>query len=174
MLLANLSLFPSFRTAGDVVAVGKAKKYDLTLKEGNTVLYSKFGLGVIDVQVQGQEYAILFERDCIGVLPRSNASVDDIKDIQPLGDRVLIQVDSAEEETAGGVLLTDSGQEKPTTGVVKAVGPGKLNEETGEVADMKIKVGDHVSFFKWAGDSVDTPAGETFNIINESDVLCKM
>ena len=159
---------------GDVVAVGKAKKYDLTLKDGDTVLYSKFGLGVTDVSVQGQEYAILFERDCIGIMPRSNASVDDIKDIKPLGDRVLIQVDSAEEETVGGVLLTDSGQEKPTTGVVKAVGPGRLDEETGKVAQMKVKVGDKVSFFKWAGDAVDTPAGETFNIINESDVLCKL
>ena len=156
------------------MAVGKGKNYDLTLKAGNTVLYSKFGLGVTDVIVKGQEYAILFERDCIGIMPRSNASVDDIKDIKPLGDRVLIQVDAAQEETAGGVLLTDDGQEKPTTGVVKALGPGRLNEETGEVSQMKLKVGDKVSFFKWAGDAVDTPAGDTFNIINESDVLCKL
>ena len=84
------------------------------------------------------------------------------------------KVDAAEEETAGGVLLTDDGQEKPTTGVVMAIGPGKVNEETGEVSEMKLKVGDKVSFFKWAGDAVDTPAGDTFNIVNESDVLCKL
>merc|ERR1711934_49355 len=161
-------------TSGDVVAVGTAKHHDLTLKEGNTVLYSKFGLGVVDVSMAGTEYAILFERDCIGIMPRSNASVDDIKDIKPLGDRVLIKVDAAEEETAGGVLLTDDGQEKPTTGVVMAIGPGKVNEETGEVSEMKLKVGDKVSFFKWAGDAVDTPAGDTFNIVNESDALCKL
>ena len=79
-------------TSGDVVAVGTAKHHDLTLKEGNTVLYSKFGLGVVDVSMAGTEYAILYERDCIGIMPRSNASVDDIKDIKPLGDRVLIKV----------------------------------------------------------------------------------
>jgi len=55
-----------------------------------------------------------------------------------------------------------------------AIGPGKVNEETGEVSEMKLKVGDKVSFFKWAGDAVDTPAGDTFNIVNESDVLCKL
>ena len=81
--------------------MGKGKNYSLTLKEGDTVLYSKFGLGVTDVELQGQEYAILFERDCIGIMPSSNSTVEDIKDIKPLGDRVLIQVDSAAEESAG-------------------------------------------------------------------------
>ncbi len=75
---------------------------------------------------------------------------------------------------AGGVLLTDTAKEKPTTGEVLAVGPGKLNEETGEVAPMKLKVGDKVSFFKWAGDAIDTPSGAAYNVVNESDVLCKL
>merc|ERR1711907_233637 len=44
-------------TSGDVVAVGTAKHYDLTLKEGNTVLYSKFGLGVVDVSMAGTEFS---------------------------------------------------------------------------------------------------------------------
>ena len=103
---------------------------------------------------------------------RSNASVNDIKDIKPLGDRILIKVDAAQEETAGGVLLTDSGQEKPTMGVVAAVGPGRLDEESGEVTACKLQVGQRVSFFKWAGDAVDTPDGDTFNVISETDVLC--
>lgn len=161
-------------TSGDVVAVGKGKNFDLTLKEGDTVLYSKFGLGVLDIALQGTEYAILFERDCMGIMPHSNASVDDIKDIKPLGDRVLIKVDTAAEESEGGVLLTDSAKEKPMSGQVLAVGPGRLDEITGEVGSMNLKVGDHVTFFKWAGDSVETPAGDTYNIISETDVLCKM
>jgi len=160
-------------TSGDVVSVGKGgKKFDLTLKEGDTVLYSKFGLGVIDVEVAGVEYAILNERDCMGIMPRSNASVEDIGEIKPLGDRVLIKVDTAAEESAGGVLLTDSAKEKPMSGQVMAVGPGKLDENTGEVHSMKLKPGDRVTFFKWAGDAVETPAGLSYNILNESDVLC--
>jgi len=159
-------------TSGDVVSVGKGKKFDLTLKEGDTVLYSKFGLGVVDIEVAGVEYAILNERDCMGIMPRSNASVDDIGEIKPLGDRVLIKVDTAAEESAGGVLLTDSAKEKPMSGEVLAVGPGRLDENTGEVHSMKLKPGDRVTFFKWAGDAVETPAGDSYNILNESDVLC--
>jgi chaperonin GroES len=160
-------------TSGDVVSVGKGgKKFDLTLKEGDTVLYSKFGLGVIDVEVAGVEYAILNERDCMGIMPRSNASVEDIGEIKPLGDRVLIKVDTAAEESAGGVLLTDSAKEKPMSGQVMAVGPGRLDENTGKVHSMKLKPGDRVTFFKWAGDAVETPAGLSYNILNESDVLC--
>ena len=86
---------------GDVIAVGKGKNYSLTLKEGDTVLYSKFGLGVVDIEMKGQEYAILFERDCMGIMPSSDATVDDIKDLSPLGDRLVIKVDSVEDETAG-------------------------------------------------------------------------
>jgi len=159
-------------TSGDVVAVGKAKNFDLTLKEGDTVLYSKFGLGVTDIEMAGVEYAILNERDCMGIMPRSNASVDDIGEIKPLGDRVLIKVDTAAEESAGGVLLTDSAKEKPMSGQVMAVGPGRVDEMTGEVSAMKLKPGDKVTFFKWAGDAVETPAGDTFNILSETDVLC--
>merc|ERR1712174_28497 len=147
-------------TSGDVVAVGKAKNFDLTLKEGDTVLYSKFGLGVTDIEMAGVEYAIL------------NARVDDIGEIKPLGDRVLIKVDTAAEESAGGVLLTDSAKEKPMSGQVMAVGPGRVDEMTGEVSAMKLKPGDKVTFFKWAGDAVETPAGDTFNILSETDVLC--
>eukprot|EP00205_Picochlorum_sp_RCC944_P006507 CAMPEP_0182617920 /NCGR_PEP_ID=MMETSP1330-20130603/43836_1 /TAXON_ID=464278 /ORGANISM="Picochlorum sp., Strain RCC944" /LENGTH=224 /DNA_ID=CAMNT_0024838083 /DNA_START=39 /DNA_END=710 /DNA_ORIENTATION=- len=143
-------------TSGDVIAVGKGKNYSLTLKEGDTVLYSKFGLGVVDIEMKGQEYAILFERDCMGIMPSSDATVDDIKDLSPLGDRLVIKVDSVEDETAGGVLLTEGATEKPTTGEVVAVGPGRLDEITGEVTKNKLKVGERVNFFKWAGDAIDT------------------
>lgn len=157
---------------GDVIAVGKGKNYSLTLKEGDTVLYSKFGLGVVDIEMKGQEYAILFERDCMGIMPSSDATVDDIKDLSPLGDRLVIKVDSVEDETAGGVLLTEGATEKPTTGEVVAVGPGRLDEITGEVTKNKLKVGERVNFFKWAGDAIDTTSGETYNIISEKKERC--
>jgi len=161
-------------TSGDVVAVGRGAKHELVLKEGETVLYSKFGIGVTDVAMRGEEYALLFERDCLGIMPRSDSTVEDVAEIKPLGDRVLIRVDDAEDETSGGVILTDTAKEKPMTGEVMAVGTGKVNEVTGETSECKLKVGEKILFFKWAGDAVTTSAGTTYNIISESDILCRL
>ena len=38
--------------------------------------------------------------------------------IRPLGDRVLVQRVSAEDKTAGGILLPESAKEKPKEGKV--------------------------------------------------------
>ncbi|NIO42683.1 MAG: co-chaperone GroES, partial [Burkholderiales bacterium] len=48
--------------------------------------------------------------------------------LQPLGDRVLVKRDEADEHTSGGILLPDSAKEKLNRGVVVAVGDGKLND----------------------------------------------
>ena len=72
------------------------------------------------------------------------------------------------------MILTDSAKEKPMAGEILAVGAGRVDEKTGEVTPVKLQVGDRVSFFKYAGDSVETAAGDAYNIISETDVLCKM
>ena len=81
---------------GDVVALGDgqvgAQKRDFQLQVGNTVLYNKFGLGVTDVEIQGVEHMLIKEDDCIGTMPRSGATADDIPELRPLGDRILIKV----------------------------------------------------------------------------------
>jgi len=85
-----------FQLAGDIVAVGDGKVGELIqefyLQPGQTVLYSKFGIGVTDLLVQGEEHCLIREDDCIGVLPKSGATADDIPHLQPNGDRVLLKV----------------------------------------------------------------------------------
>jgi chaperonin GroES len=65
-------------TSGDVVAVGDGqvgtKQHSFTLKGGETVLYSKFGIGVTELEVQGQMHILLREDDIIGIMPRPNAT----------------------------------------------------------------------------------------------------
>ena len=68
------------------------QKRDFQLQVGNTVLYNKFGLGVTDVEIQGVEHMLIKEDDCIGIMPRSGATADDIPELKPLGDRILVQV----------------------------------------------------------------------------------
>ena len=47
---------------------------------------------------------------------------------RPLHDRVLVKRIEAEEKTAGGIILVDSAQEKPSQGDVLAVGNGRFRQ----------------------------------------------
>ena len=49
--------------------------------------------------------------------------------LQPIGDRVVVQRQSAESSTAGGILLPDTAKNKPQKGKVLAVGPGKPSKD---------------------------------------------
>lgn len=48
-----------------------------------------------------------------GTLPRSSAIADDIPELQPLADRVLVEVEDTADVTIGGVVLPDSAKERP-------------------------------------------------------------
>lgn len=95
-----------------------------------------------------------------------------MKNIKPLGNRILVQRAKA-ATTKGGILLPDSAQEKPKEGTVIAVGPGKTNDqETHE--PMNVKVGDRVLFSSYAGTEVKGIEGksdEELLILSEDDVL---
>lgn len=75
--------------------------------------------------MNGAMYALIREDDCIGVMPRSGAHADDIPELRPLGDRVLIKVTETADVTVGGVVLTEASKERPLMGEVVRCGPGK-------------------------------------------------
>lgn len=85
----------------------------------------QFGIGVTDIEMNGEQYALIREEDCIGVMPNSRAHADDIPQMRPLGDRVLIKVQETSDETVGGVILTEASKERPLIGTIVRVGPGK-------------------------------------------------
>lgn len=89
--------------------------------------------------------------------------------IKPLEDRLVLKRSEAETTTAGGIILTESAQEKPQKGEVLAVGPGRVLE-SGKRAELDVKVGNIVYFGKYAGTEV-TVDGEEVIIMKESDVL---
>ncbi|MEO9887693.1 MAG: co-chaperone GroES [Balneola sp.] len=88
--------------------------------------------------------------------------------IKPLGDRVLVQADAAEEVTSSGLYIPDTAKEKPQQGTVIAVGAGKV--ENGTKVDMTVKKGDKVLYGKYAGTEV-TFDGEEYLIMRESDIV---
>ena len=90
--------------------------------------------------------------------------------LQPLGDRVIVQRDEAEEQTAGGIVLPDSAKEKVNRGKVIAVGPGKLTDD-GKRVEPTVKPGDHVLINKYGGDEVEIDEDTRYVIVRESDIL---
>ena len=94
-------------------------------------------------------------------------------DLQPLGDRLIVEVLEGEETTSSGIVLPDTAQEKPQRGRVLAVGPGARAESTGELIPLDVETGDEVIFSKYGGTEVKVGADELL-ILRESDVLAKV
>ena len=84
--------------------------------------------------------------------------------IQPLGDRVLVEPAPAEEKTSGGIIIPDTAKEKPQRGTVVAVGAGTPDNP------MTVKAGDHVLYGKYAGTELSYE-GKDYLIMRESDIL---
>lgn len=81
--------------------------------------------------------------------------------IKPLGKRIVIAQQEAEQRTAGGIIIPGSAQEKPLQGKVLAVGSSK---------DIEVKVGDLVIYGKYKGTMV-TLEGKEYLILDQDDVL---
>jgi chaperonin GroES len=93
-------------------------------------------------------------------------------DLQPLGDRLIVEVLEEEETTATGIVLPDTAKEKPQRGRVLAVGPGSRNDK-GELVPMDLATGDEIIFSKYGGTEVKLGTDE-YLILRESDVLAKV
>jgi len=88
---------------------------------------------------------------------------------RPLHDRVVVRRLTAEEKTAGGIIIPDTAKEKPMEGEVIAVGPGARNEQ-GQLVALEVKAGDKILFGKWSGTEVKLD-GEELLIMKESDIM---
>ena len=93
-------------------------------------------------------------------------------DLQPLGDRLIVEVLDEDEITVSGIVLPDTAKEKPQRGNVLAVGPGSRDED-GKYIKMDVEVGDEVIFSKYGGTEVRVGT-EEYLILRESDVLAKV
>ena len=93
-------------------------------------------------------------------------------DLQPLGDRIIVEILDEEATTASGIVLPDTAQEKPQRGKVLAVGPGPRDED-GKYVKMDVEVGDEVIFSKYGGTEIKVGDDDVL-ILRESDVLAKV
>jgi chaperonin GroES len=93
-------------------------------------------------------------------------------DLQPLGDRLIVEVLEEEEMTTSGIVLPDTAKEKPQRGRVLAVGPGGRNDK-GELVPMEVAERDEIIFSKYGGTEVKLGSDDVL-ILRESDVLAKV
>jgi chaperonin GroES len=93
-------------------------------------------------------------------------------DLQPLGDRLIVEVIEEEETTTSGIVLPDTAKEKPQRGRVLAVGPGPRDED-GKHIKMDVEKDDEVIFSKYGGTEIRIGMDDVL-ILRESDVLAKV
>lgn len=89
--------------------------------------------------------------------------------IKPLFSNVLIKPLEAEERTASGIILPDTVKEKPTVGLIMAIGEGHITPK-GDKEKMVVKVGDKVMYKKWGGNEVKV-GNEEWTIVEQKDIL---
>ncbi|MBC6403592.1 MAG: co-chaperone GroES [Hyphomonadaceae bacterium] len=88
---------------------------------------------------------------------------------RPLHDRVVVERVAEETKTAGGIIIPDTATEKPSEGIVRAVGEGNRDDDNKRVP-LDVEVGDRVLFGKWGGTEVKID-GKELLIMKESDIM---
>lgn len=91
--------------------------------------------------------------------------------MQMLHDKIAIEQDEAETETASGFVISVS-EEKTTSGIVFSAGPGTWSDK-GEFKKTTCKPGDRVIFSKAAAEGGETIEynGKTYLVIQEKDIF---
>ena len=89
--------------------------------------------------------------------------------VRPLADRILIRRTDKSEDMSGGIIIPDTAKEKPSEGVIEAVGPG-ARDESGKIVALDVKAGDRILFGKWSGTEVKLD-GKDLLIMKESDIM---
>ncbi len=89
--------------------------------------------------------------------------------VKPLGDRVLVEPVEEKEVKKGGIIIPDSAKEKPTEGVIRALGTGKKDDD-GKVQPFEVKIGDRVLISKYGGTEIKVD-GKEYKLLNADDIL---
>jgi chaperonin GroES len=89
--------------------------------------------------------------------------------VKPLGDRVLIEQVEEKETKKGGIIIPDTAKEKPSEGIIVALGTGKTDDAGKKVA-FEVKKGDRVLVSKYGGTEIKLD-GKEYKLMNVDDIL---
>jgi chaperonin GroES len=89
--------------------------------------------------------------------------------VRPLYDRVLVKRSEEETKTSKGLFLPETAKEKPLSGVVLAVGQGRLGDD-GVVRPLSVKEGDVILFGRYSGTEIKVD-GEDRLVLREDEIF---
>jgi chaperonin GroES len=89
--------------------------------------------------------------------------------VKPLGDRVLVEPVEEKEVKKGGIIIPETAKEKPTEGIIIALGTGKTDDNGKKVA-FEVKKGDRVLVSKYGGTEIKLD-GKEYKILSSDDIL---
>ena len=89
--------------------------------------------------------------------------------LQPIGDRVIIEVKAQAEKNIGGIVLAENAKQKPTEGKIVAVGTGRILDNGEKIAPV-VREGDVVMFDKYAGTKIEYDE-KSYLVMHENDLL---
>ena len=89
--------------------------------------------------------------------------------VKPLGDRLLVEPVEEKEVKKGGIIIPDTAKEKPTEGLIIALGTGKT-DDNGKKVPFEVKKGDRVLISKYGGTEIKLD-GKEYKILNSDDIL---
>jgi chaperonin GroES len=163
------------KTEGKVVSVGPGKTHHesgtiipMPIAPGEGVVYGKYDGTQIDLD--GARHILIRDDD---VLVKFTGDELTLEGADVTRDNVLVFVERKEQETEGGILIAKSSktENRPSTGTVVKVGPGRM-AANGELMAMEVEVGDMVKFRDFAGNEVNIGEKE-YSVVRMSDILAK-
>jgi chaperonin GroES len=89
--------------------------------------------------------------------------------IRPLYDRILVKRVEEETKSKGGLFLPEAAKEKPSEGIVLAIGHGKVGDN-GDIKPLTVQVGDRVMFGKYSGNEIKVDGDERL-ILREDEIF---
>lgn len=137
---------------------------------GDHVVMDELELEGEKIKYLGSPHRILPASRVLGTL---QGGVMSMSTFQPLGDRLLVKLPEAAEQTMSGIVLAGlEDGERPNQGVVMAVGPGARNAKA-ELNPMPVGPGDFVVFRKYAGEDIDFEDGAKYKVVPCGECLAK-
>jgi chaperonin GroES len=87
-----------------------------------------------------------------------------MKELQPINQHVLLELEAAQEKTASGIIIPDTAKEKPTFAKVVAISG---------IEDLEIAVGDVVFYKNFSGTEIEFE-GREYLMIPYADILGRL
>uniref|UniRef100_A0A7S4EQK1 20 kDa chaperonin, chloroplastic n=1 Tax=Pseudo-nitzschia australis TaxID=44445 RepID=A0A7S4EQK1_9STRA len=163
------------KTEGLVISTGPGKThpdtgvlFEMPIKADENVVYGAYD--GTDIDIDGVKHTLIRDDDVLVKFEGDSLTLDSCSAIQ---DAVLVYVETKETATEGGILLaqTSKTENKPSTGKVVKVGPGRC-ATNGERMEMEISEGDFIKFRDYAGNEVEIE-GEDYTVVRAMDILAK-